>query len=76
MGLLPPLTSDGRKRGGGGRVRDAIAGDVFSVKSEMNVYTIEDLEFTGIGRVIVMLIVRREGRGDRIPPQPFITRKQ
>ena len=42
----------------------------------MNVYTIEDLEFMGIGRVIVMLIVRREGRGDRTPPKPFITRKQ
>jgi hypothetical protein len=48
LGLLLPLTSDGRRRGGGGRVSDAIVCDIFSKISEMNVYTIEDLEFMGI----------------------------
>jgi hypothetical protein len=35
----------------------------------MNVYTIEDLEFMGIGRMIMIVIVTvgREGRGNRIP---------
>jgi hypothetical protein len=54
------LTSDGRRRGGGGRVSDAIVGDIFSETSKMNVYTIEDLEFVGIGRMIVIVTVRRE----------------
>jgi len=45
---------------------------------KMNVYTIEDLEFMGIGRMIVIVIVtvRREEGGDRTPPKPYLTRKQ
>jgi hypothetical protein len=66
LGLLLPLTSDGRRRGGGGRVSDAIVCDIFSA-IKMNVYTIEDLEFMGIGRMIMIVTVRREGRGDRTP---------
>jgi hypothetical protein len=47
-------------------VSDAIVCDIFSA-IKMNVYTIEDLEFMGIGRMIMIVTVRREGRGDRTP---------
>jgi hypothetical protein len=51
----------------------------------MIVYTIEDLEFMGIGRMIMIVTVRREGRGkptlrpispvsrDHPPSIPFIS---
>jgi hypothetical protein len=69
LGLLLPLTSDGRRWGGGGRVSDAIVSGIFSKISGMKVYTIEDLGFMGIGRMIVIVIVtvRREEREEANP---------
>jgi hypothetical protein len=75
--LLLPLTSDGRRRGGGGRVSDAIVSGIYSRISGMNVYTIEDLEFMGIGRMINDSDSDSKKRGKRqTHSEPYLTRKQ
>jgi hypothetical protein len=48
-------------------VSDAIVSGIFSKISGMKVYTIEDLGFMGIGRMIVIVTVRREEREEANP---------